>query len=125
MSDVEAIYKIGGGWVAEEAFAIALYSCLKYENSFEDAIICAVNHDGDSDSTGAIAGNIIGAYLGFDSIPKYYIDNLELKDTIIELAEDLSSPIPVGEYEENKNEYWLDKYCYFEKKERKSNNEER
>ena len=124
ISDVEAIYKIGGGWVAEEAFAIALYSCLKYENSFEDAIICAVNHDGDSDSTGAIAGNIIGAYLGFDSIPKYYIDNLELKDTIIELAEDLSSPIPVGEYEKNQDEYWLDKYCYFEKKERKSNNEE-
>ena len=115
-SDLDAIAELGEGWVAEEAFAIAIYSCLKYQNSFEDAIICAVNHDGDSDSTGAIAGNIMGVYLGYDSIPKYYIDNLELKDVICEIAEDLSSDIPVGEYNENNDEYWLSKYLYCNRK---------
>ena len=116
MSDIDAIYQLGKGWVAEETFAIAIYSCLKYQNSFEDAIVCAVNHDGDSDSTGSVAGNIMGVYLGYDAIPKYYVDNLELKDVILEIAEDLSIDIPVGEYNENNDEYWLSKYLYCKKK---------
>lgn len=116
ISDIEAIKELGEGWVAEEAFAIAIYSCLKYQDDFANAIICAVNHDGDSDSTGAIAGNIMGVYLGYNSIPKYYIDNLELKDLIYEIAEDLSSDIPVGEYNVNNDEYWLSKYLYCNRK---------
>lgn len=115
MSDVEAIKEIGEGWVAEEALAIALYSCLKYENSFEKTVICATNHDGDSDSTGAIAGNIIGAYLGYKAIPNYYVDNIELKDIIIEIATDLSSEDPVSEYKSDNDQYWLSKYFYCER----------
>ena len=112
ISDVEAITSLGEGWVAEETFAIAIYSCLKYSNSFQDAIICAVNHDGDSDSTGAVAGNIIGAYLGYDAIPNYYKDNVELKDIILELADDLSLEIPISEYSSKKDEKWENKYLY-------------
>ena len=115
MSDVEAIKEIGEGWVGEEALAIALYSCLKYENSFEKTVICATNHDGDSDSTGAIAGNIIGAYLGYKAIPNYYVDNIELKDIIIEIATDLSSEVPVSEYKSDNDQYWLSKYLYCER----------
>lgn len=109
-SDLESINELGEGWVAEEAFAIAIYSCLKHSNSFEDAVVCAVNHGGDSDSTGSIAGNIIGASLGLDSIPAYYLDNLELKDTILEIAHDLSVDIPVDEFSKNNDQKWLDKY---------------
>ena len=112
LSDQEAINELGEGWVAEEALAIAIYSCLKYKDSFEDTIVCAINHDGDSDSTGAIAGNIIGAYLGVESIPNYYLDNLEIKDIITEIADDLATPIPVSEYSSNNDEYWLSKYVY-------------
>lgn len=114
IGDIEAIKQIGEGWVADEAFAIALYSCLKYSNNFKDAVICAVNHDGDSDSTGAIAGNIIGTYLGYSSIPLQYIDNLELKDIILELADDLSIPVPVDENNQDNDECWLSKYLYNE-----------
>ena len=89
INDLDAIRELGEGWVAEEALAIAVYSCLKYSNSFEDVVVCAVNHDGDSDSTGAIAGNIIGVYLGLDSIPSYYVDNLELKDVILKISRQL------------------------------------
>lgn len=110
LSDQEAINELGEGWVAEEALAIAIYSCLKYPDSFKDAIVCAVNHDGDSDSTGAVAGNIIGAYLGEESIPNYYINNLELNNIISEIADDLSTSIPVSENQNNNDEYWLKKY---------------
>ncbi|MBR3024535.1 MAG: ADP-ribosylglycohydrolase family protein [Oscillospiraceae bacterium] len=44
---------------------------------------------GDSDSTGAVCGNILGAYLGYDAIPQKYKDNLELHDLILQLSDDL------------------------------------
>ena len=106
-SDAQTIKTIGGGWTAEDALAIALYACLKY-SSFEDIVICAANHDGDSDSTAAIAGNIIGAYLGFDKIPEYYIEHVELKDIILEIADDLYTALTVSVFEED--ETWLRKY---------------
>ena len=108
LSDPEAIKELGEGWVSEEALAIAVYSCLKHQDSFEDTVVCAINHDGDSDSTGAVAGNIIGAYLGVESIPNYYLDNLELKDVICEMADDLVS-------KDTNNEYYKSKYKYSHK----------
>lgn len=110
LSDQEAIEELGEGWVAEEALAIAIYSCLKYQNNFEDAVVCSINHGGDSDSTGAITGNIIGAYLGVESIPNYYSENVELKDIILEIADDLATEVPVSEYENYTDEYWISKY---------------
>ena len=62
-SDVENINSLGKGWIAEEALAIAIYCACKYQNEPIKGIIAAVNHDGDSDSTGAIAGNILGKML--------------------------------------------------------------
>lgn len=88
INDIDAINQLGEGWVAEEALAIALYACLKYDN-FADVIICAVNHDGDSDSTGAIAGNIIGTYLGYDKIPNYYKNHIEAKYILEEISNTL------------------------------------
>ena len=88
-NDLEAIYQLGEGWVAEETLAIAVYCALKYKDDFEKAIIASVNHDGDSDSTGAVCGNILGAYLGYDAIPQKYKDNLELNDLILQLSDDL------------------------------------
>lgn len=110
VSDLSGIKELGEGWVADEAFVIAVYSCLKHPDSIEDAIICAVNHDGDSDSTGAIAGNIIGAHLGFDAIDKYYIDNLEAKEIIIEVAEDLCRNINIDDIGNDTD--WKEKYLF-------------
>ena len=66
--DLENINRLGKGWVAEETLAIAIYCSLKYQNDFSKGIIAAVNHSGDSDSTGAATGNILGAALGYDKI---------------------------------------------------------
>ncbi len=55
----ETVESLGGGWTAEEALSIALYACL-VGKSFEESLAIAVTHGGDSDSTGAIAGNMLG-----------------------------------------------------------------
>ena len=49
------IERLGGGWTGHEALAIAL-ACVESEPTFEAGVLAAVNHSGDSDSTGSIAG---------------------------------------------------------------------
>ena len=94
LDDLSAIHRLGGGWVGEETLAIAVYCALKYPDDFEKAVVASVNHSGDSDSTGAVTGNILGAALGFDALPDFYVRDLELKDVILEVAEDLCTQSP-------------------------------
>lgn len=88
-TDLENIGHLGEGWIGEEALAIALYCSLKHFDNFEDAMSAAVNHGGDSDSTGAVTGNILGAAIGYEAIPQYYKDDLEMHDLILHMADDL------------------------------------
>lgn len=85
-TDEENIRYIGEGWVAEETLSIAIYCALKYEDDLKKALTAAVNHGGDSDSTGAVTGNILGAYLGYDSVPQEWLEHLELKELIEKVA---------------------------------------
>lgn len=82
------VEKLGGGWIAEEALAISLYCALVATDS-EQGVTLAVNHGGDSDSTGAITGNLLGVLLGVDAIPERWRTSLELVDVIEQVAEDL------------------------------------
>lgn len=88
-SDVDNIEAIGEGWVAEETLAIAVYCAVKYFDNFEKAVIASVNHKGDSDSTGAVTGNILGAVVGYDAISEFFKTDLELHDVILHVADDL------------------------------------
>ncbi|MBD2860082.1 ADP-ribosylglycohydrolase family protein [Spongiibacter sp. KMU-158] len=83
-----ALPQLGEGWVAEEALAISLYCALSTEDT-EEAIILAVNHSGDSDSTGSITGNIMGLLNGADSIPSRWMEELELREVIKTMATDM------------------------------------
>ena len=89
--DLENIRRLGQGWVAEEALAIPLYCSLKYRKDFSKAVTVSVNHSGDSDSTGAITGNIMGALLGYSSIEPRWTEKLELHDLILKMADELHS----------------------------------
>lgn len=91
-SDLEHIHALGEGWVGDEALAIAVYCSLKYERDFSAGIVAAVNHKGDSDSTGAIAGNILGAIAGYNGIDNKWKDDLELTDVLLGIADDLAAP---------------------------------
>lgn len=82
--------RIGEGWVAEETLAIALFSTLRHVDDFTGCLISAVNHGGDSDSTGAVAGNIIGAILGDDAIPGKFKKEIQLRDLLLHAADDLA-----------------------------------
>ena len=110
MGDLDAIHQLGEGWVGDEALAIAVYCALRHADSFEDAVIAAVNHRGDSDSTGAITGNIMGAALGLEAIPQKYLDHLELKQVLLELADDLFHDCRMAEHDDYEDPVWEAKY---------------
>ncbi len=85
----EAIARLGAGWVGEEALAIALY-CALTERDFERAVCLAVNHGGDSDTTGLLVGQLIGAQVGVEALPARWLEQLELRQTIETIADDLT-----------------------------------
>ena len=80
--DIDNLILLGEGWVAEETLAIAIYCALRYRNDPVKGLIAAVNHDGDTDSTGAVTGNILGALCGFSSLPEDWVRKLELMDVL-------------------------------------------
>jgi ADP-ribosylglycohydrolase len=85
----EEVESLGQGWVAEEALAIGLFAAL-VARDLEHGVRLAVNHGGDSDSTGSIAGQILGTMLGARAIPQRWLEPLELRDTITTIARDLA-----------------------------------
>ena len=121
--DVDAIRLLGEGWTGEEAWAISLFCVVRHISSMKDAIMAAVNHDGDSDSTGAITGNIMGAIYGFEYIKeermfcpegKNVVDTLELLDIILAIADDITLFPHVTEYSKtlkrDEAERWYQRY---------------
>jgi len=112
-ADAAKLATLGEGWVAEEALAIALYAALAAPD-FRTGVLLAVNHDGDSDSTGAIAGNLLGAMYGIEGIPRSWLAEVELGDAIATIADDLGTypDWPVGEYlpQDEASDYWLKRY---------------
>lgn len=125
--DPGALASLGGGWVADEALAIALYCAAGEMNAlgagsvgaaqpmphFEQGVVLAVNHDGDSDSTGSIAGQLLGTALGATSIAPRWLACLELRSAIEAMAQDLAT-LPVWEVDEYSDSlecnYWWDRY---------------
>ena len=110
-SDLDAIHSLGEGWVAEEALAIGLLSALRHENDIAGAMTFAANHGGNSNTTAAIAGTLVGARIGFNAIPDRFVDRLELVDVILELADDVTTDCPMSEWGP-RNPVWVHKYIY-------------
>ena len=108
--DLTNIHQIGEGWVAEETLGIALYCALRYRNDFSKGIIASVNHKGDSDTTGAVAGNILGALNGYDAMEDKWKKDLELADVILEVADDLCYGCLMEEYSTYNDPVWIEKY---------------
>ena len=88
-SDIDCVRMLGEGWVADEALAVAVFCACRYPYDFGRALAVAVSHGGDSDSTGAITGNILGAFLGIDAFPEHFVSGLELLDVLVDISEDI------------------------------------
>lgn len=84
----EQLETLGSGWVGEEALAIAL-SCALSAPDFESGVLAAVNHSGDSDSTGSLCGNLLGAVHGEAAIPYSWRKSLDVGDIVEQMADDL------------------------------------
>ena len=91
MNRAAAIKTLGEGWTAAEALAIAVYCALEHHNDYSASIITAVNHDGDSDSTGAMTGQIIGTYLGYKAILARWTKVIEAKKAITRIAKETAA----------------------------------
>lgn len=122
MEDAAAIRRLGEGWTGEEAWAISLYCALRHIDCVKDAIIAAVNHNGDSDSTGSITGNIMGAIYGYEAIKKdrmfcpegnEFEDTIELANIILALSDDLVTGCNVAiddQTETPEQKQWTQRY---------------
>ena len=112
--------ELGEGWVAPEALVIALFCVLRHFDDFSGCLIAAVNHSGDSDSTGAIAGNIIGAILGYKRIPQSYIVNIQNRDYIDRISHNLMAlKIDIVNIQDLNNQgikFWIEASGYIEKR---------
>ncbi|WP_051471426.1 ADP-ribosylglycohydrolase family protein [Patulibacter minatonensis] len=86
----ENIARLGRGWVADEAVAIAVF-CAFRARDLEHGLLLAVNHGGASATTGAICGAILGTHLGAGAIPERWLADLELRSTVEEVAADLDA----------------------------------
>lgn len=95
----ELVHVLGGGRMAEEALAVALYAVLATlpaddadagpGRHFRDAVVLAVNHDGPSSTTGSLAGNILGAFYGEDCLPAQWLGALEAPGVVRGMANQL------------------------------------
>lgn len=88
----QAIERLGEGWVAEEALAIGAFCALYAGSNLQEGLRLAVNHSGDSDSTGSICGNLMGAAYGWRSVevlPPDLLAGLELRETIEKIAAEM------------------------------------
>lgn len=82
---------VGKSWIAEEAFATALYCFLLYPDDPAQVIQRAAFSSGDSDSIACIAGAFAGAYHGIDGWDADWIEHIEYRDDIRRLGEQLDA----------------------------------
>jgi ADP-ribosylglycohydrolase len=85
MPPADAFPALGEGWTGEEALAIGLYAALRADR-FEDALRIAAEHDGDSDTTASIAGQIWGVLYGLEVAPHAWVQRLDVLEPLCDAA---------------------------------------
>ncbi|MEU3756603.1 ADP-ribosylglycohydrolase family protein [Streptomyces olivoreticuli] len=95
MPSPERVASLGEGWVAEEALAMGVYCALVAED-VRHGLLLAVNHGGDSDSTGSLCGNLLGALHGETALPAGWVAELEGRATVLQLADDFAMELTQG-----------------------------
>ncbi|UNS97523.1 ADP-ribosylglycohydrolase family protein [Streptomyces tubbatahanensis] len=95
MPSPERVAALGEGWTAEEALSIGVY-CALVAQDVRHGLLLAVNHGGDSDSTGSVCGNLLGAMHGETALPAGWVAEVEGRATILELADDFAMEMTQG-----------------------------
>lgn len=84
----KSVGAIRGTGYCIEALEAALW-CFFNTDSFEAAVLKAVNLGDDADTTAAIVGQLVGAYYGIEAIPHTWIKRLTMCEYIEETAHQL------------------------------------
>jgi ADP-ribosylglycohydrolase len=103
---------LGEGWTADEALAIAVYCALVAED-VRHGLLLAVNHSGDSDSTGSVCGNLLGVQHGETALPPAWVAELEGRGTILQIADDFAMEMtqaPALHGPAGASSAWLERY---------------
>ena len=94
---------------ALEVLGGAMYASLLCQENFDGAMITAVNHSGYSSAVGAVTGAILGAHMGCEALPEFYLESLEVKEPLWYLADDMVSGTPItGIFDDD----WDQKYTH-------------
>ncbi len=81
---------------AMECLGAAMYCSLLSQDNFDTAMIAAVNHSGYSSAVASVTGAILGAHMGCEALPEFYLESLEVKDHLWYLADDMVSGTPIA-----------------------------
>lgn len=80
----------------DQVLAGAVYAALSSGGDFDKAMVIAVNHSGRSAAVGAVTGALLGARLGVEALPDFYLEGLETAPYLLTLAADLTQGSPKG-----------------------------
>ncbi len=97
---------------AAEVLAGVLYAVVRCNGDFDSAMILAVNHSGRSAAVGAITGALLGAAMGEEALPEFYLECLEPTATLLELADDILHGCPMDMGSNLFDDDWDRKYLH-------------
>jgi ADP-ribosylglycohydrolase len=89
MDTIQAISRFGRSCHTQEAFPGVIHLIARYENDLKEALIQAVIAGGGSAARGMMAGMVLGAYLGPESLPKSWLSGLNKQQEISELLDQI------------------------------------
>lgn len=84
--DIAHMARLGCGKFVLESIPAALYAFLSSPENFERSLLVAINAGGDTDSIGAMAGALSGTFNGAQAIPMRWVQDLEKREYLIEIA---------------------------------------
>ena len=94
-----------GGYVVD-TFTIALFGLLNFDN-FQDGMLGVIRLGGDTDTNGAVYGQLAGAYYGYSGIPKEWREGVYLASELVEIADKLAKmdkcPVLATRFEGDEN----------------------
>ncbi|MFE9785455.1 ADP-ribosylglycohydrolase family protein [Nocardia salmonicida] len=116
----EDVETLGQGWIGPEALSIAVFAALAAEglggtphDIVRTGLLLSVNHSGDSDATGSIAGSLLGARYGRPALPPRWSHTVDARPVLDRLATDYCTEFgltPPQDDHGHPTKTWIDRY---------------
>ena len=85
--DADKLRNLGGYIV--DTFSIGMWGLMNFDN-FGDGMLAVIRLGGDTDTNGAVYGQLAGAYYGYSGIPKEWREGVYLVSELVEIADKLA-----------------------------------